>query len=391
MAIPIDKKETLERMRALPQVRRWREGNYEPGGWFTAKPTEEGGIWGSWGHRFQPNRRRGVSMVELNRADRHPIPAEGLGLISDREAGTEPDTPRYDYPLNQKYQVWSYNVESLYEEAVSRQWSATRDIPWDKLEPLSDDQERALCQFVGFLHTVEFIPGDTLPFYMARVDPSFAEVRLFMSSQCADEARHMEVFGKRMYANGGGPGMEPGAEALFQFDPRKSVLPEEAARVIASVNPTLDFLAYSYFVQMIGEGVVLDFFRFGEFLGRNPCDKEMFRRIMQDEARHVSFGTMRIKYYLENAPRQEREAASEMLHYLASVTETSGAGFGLLVHPSAVEPFALLAAGSTGNLDKGWDVVREFWAAVVEEYLDRCDRAGLPRRGRCMIPDEAPF
>jgi hypothetical protein len=80
-----------------------------------------------------------------------------------------------------------------------------------------------------------------------------------------------------------------------------------------------------------------------------------------------------------------------MLHYLASVTETSGAGFGLLVHPSAVEPFALLAAGSTGNLDKGWDVVREFWAAVVEEYLDRCDRAGLPRRGRCMIPDEAPF
>lgn len=88
-------------------------------------------------------------------------------LISDREAGTEPDTPRYDYPLNQKYQVWSYNVESLYEEAVSRQWSATRDIPWDKLEPLSNDQERALCQFVGFLHTVEFIPGDTLPFYMA--------------------------------------------------------------------------------------------------------------------------------------------------------------------------------------------------------------------------------
>jgi hypothetical protein len=32
MAIPIDKKETLERMRALPQVRRWREGNYDPAG-----------------------------------------------------------------------------------------------------------------------------------------------------------------------------------------------------------------------------------------------------------------------------------------------------------------------------------------------------------------------
>ena len=201
---------------------------------------------------------------------------------------------------------------------MSRQWSATRDIPWDKLEPLPEDQERALCQFVSFLHTVEFVPGDTLPYYMARVDPSFPEVRLFMSSQCADEARHMEVFGKRMYANGGGPGIEPGAEAILQFDPRKSVLPPEIAKVVATVNPTWDFLAYSYYVQMIGEAVVLDFFRFGEFLGRNPCDKEMFRRIMQDEARHVSFGTMRIKYYLDNAPRQERKDAAEMLHFLAS-------------------------------------------------------------------------
>jgi hypothetical protein len=390
MPTPIDRKESIERLRALPQVQRWREGNYEPGSWFTSKPAEEGGSWGSWGHRFQPN-RRGVSFVELNRADRHPVPDDGLGLLVDREAGSEPQSQHYDYPLNKKYQVWSYNVESLYEEAMSRQWSATRDIPWEKLEALPEDQERALCQFVSFLHTVEFVPGDTLPYYMARVDPSYPEVRLFLSSQCADEARHMEVFGKRMYANGGGPGIEPGAESILQFDPRKSVLPPEIARVVANVNPTWDFLAYSYYVQMIGEAVVLDFFRFGEFLGRNPCDKEMFRRIMQDEARHVSFGTMRIKYYLDNAPPQERKDAVEMLHFLASAAEASGTGFGLLLQPSAIEPFALMAAGSLGNLDKGWDVVREFWSTAVEEYINRCERAGIPRRGRCMLPEEAPF
>ena len=43
MPTPIDKKESVERLRALPQVRRWREGNYEPGEWFTSKPAEEGG------------------------------------------------------------------------------------------------------------------------------------------------------------------------------------------------------------------------------------------------------------------------------------------------------------------------------------------------------------
>ena len=383
-------KESTEAIRNLPQVKKWREKNYEPGAWFTAKPADEGGSWGSWGHRFTPN-RRGISMVEMNRADPHRVPEEGMGLMVDREAGAEPSSPHYEYQLNKKYQVWSYNVESLYEEAVSRQWSATRDLPWDQLKPLPDDLERAMCQFTSFLHTVEFVPGDTLPHYMARIDPAFAEVRLFLSTQCADEARHMEVFGKRMFANGGGPGVEPGAEALLQTDPKDSVLPREVAKFIAMVKPDWEFLAYSYYVQMMGEAVVLDFFRFGEFLGRNPCDKVMFRRIMQDEARHVSFGTMRMKYYLENAPAGERERALEMVHYLASISEASGTGFGLLVHPSAIEPFALLAAGSVGNLDKGWDVVREFWAKAVQEYLDRCDRAGFPRYDRCLMPREAPF
>ena len=35
------------------------------------------------------------------------------------------------YVYNEKYQAWAENVVPLYEEAVARQWSATRDIPWD--------------------------------------------------------------------------------------------------------------------------------------------------------------------------------------------------------------------------------------------------------------------
>jgi hypothetical protein len=383
-------KEALERFRELPQIKRWREGNYELGPWFSSKSAAEGGSWGSWGHRFAPS-RRGMSFVEMNRADPHPIPDQGKGLLVDREGGAEPSSPRYDYQLNKKYQVWSYNVESLYEEAISRQWSATRDIPWDQLAPLPPDQERAMCQFTSFMHTVEFIPTDTLPHYMSRIDPTFAEVRMFLSTQCADEARHMEVFGKRLFANGGGPGVEPGAEAALMSDPSKSALPMEVAKFFSMPQADWEFLAYSYFVQVMGEAVVLDFFRFGEFLGRNPCDKVIFRRVMQDEARHVSFGTMRMKYYLENAPVGERERALEMVHYLASACEASGTGFGLLINPCAVEPFALLAAGSVGNLHKGWDVVREFWAKAVQEYLNRCDRAGFPRYDKCLLPKEAPF
>ena len=178
-----------------------------------------------------------------------------------------------------------------------------------------------------------------------------------------------------------------GGDVLAAIDPKN----HPDVRGVQNPRATWEFLAYSYSVQMMGEAVVLDFFRFGEFLGRNPCDKEMFRRVLQDEARHVSFGTMRIKYYLENAPKDERERALEMLHYFASVEEASASGFELLINPNAIEPFALMAAGSVGELDKGWDVVREFWATAVEEYLARTERAGFSRRDKCLVPREAPF
>ncbi|MCE2391391.1 MAG: ferritin-like domain-containing protein [Proteobacteria bacterium] len=388
------RREAAERYANLPQVRRWRDGNYEPGAWFNSDPESPESPWGNWGREFKPT-RRGITTVDLNRAF-DDVPDQGAGLVVDRGGGADAGATRWEYPLNQRYEVWAYNLESLLEEAISRQWSATSDLPWDKLEPLPDDQERAMCQFLSFLHPVEFTPTDILPHYMMRVDPSFPEVRQFMATQCADESRHMEAFGKRMFANGGGPGIEPTAEALLSMsaDTLSSALkPEDHPDVIGPTNPraTWEFLGMSYSVQMMGEAVVLDFFRFGEFLGRNPCDKEMFRRVLQDEARHVSFGTMRIKYYLDHAPAEERERALEMLHYFASVDEATASGFGLLINPNVIEPFALMAAGSTGELDKGWDMVREFWAGCVEEYLARCDRAGFPRRDKCLIPREAPF
>ena len=36
--------------------------------------------------------------------------------------------------LNRKSDVWAYRVQSYWEEAVSRQWNATTDIPWQDLE-----------------------------------------------------------------------------------------------------------------------------------------------------------------------------------------------------------------------------------------------------------------
>ena len=40
-------KESTERILNLPQVKRWKAGDYEPGPWFTDDPVG-GESWGSW-------------------------------------------------------------------------------------------------------------------------------------------------------------------------------------------------------------------------------------------------------------------------------------------------------------------------------------------------------
>lgn len=66
--------------------------------------------------------------------------------MAPRGADIAPDTPDMGYILNRKPDVWAENTRELYEEAVARQWSATRDIPWSELEELPSDLEHAMCR-----------------------------------------------------------------------------------------------------------------------------------------------------------------------------------------------------------------------------------------------------
>lgn len=61
----------------------------------------------------------------------------------------------------------------------------------------------------------------------------------------------------------------------------------------------------------------------------------------------------------------------------------------LFTTPEVVEPTAILAAGSLKAAEElglaASDLLR---TRMIEEYLARCDRAGLPRRGRMHLPAE---
>src|SRR5690606_35610930 len=108
------------------------------------------------------------------------------------------------YKIRTKRDIWLKNASQLYEEAVQRQWSSATDIPWEDLQELPDEIERAECQLATFLTEVEFVAGDVPGKWIGETSPDYFEPRMFLISQIMDEARHLDVFRKRALANGGG-------------------------------------------------------------------------------------------------------------------------------------------------------------------------------------------
>ena len=336
--------------------------------WLTDKRPE----WGIKAERRDA--RRGLTLMDINNA----YAGEALDVapgrsMAARGATLDPDAvyPDMGYVLNAKYQVWADNVVPLYEEAVQRQWSVTRDIPWDTLQPLPDDLERAQCQISTFLTEVEMVASDFPAKWLWRMNQHFHEVKMFLCTQAMDEARHLEVFRKRALANGGG---------LLRCR-------ADTEMGLAGILLAPTYIQGSFLMHVGGEGLILDLFRAGEFLAQNKCEKEIYRLCMQDEARHVSYGTMHLKYFLEHTP--DRKAVEEELHVVADTFERGFATF--LVNPWLVEPLAVLAGGGMAHIDRGMDAVKLVWQRIVQEYLNRCDLAGFDRRSRIKLPAEAPY
>jgi hypothetical protein len=327
----------------------------------------------NWGIRAEmKNPDRGLTLQDINNAYAGiPEDAPEYRTMAPRGAMHDPDVPDMGYEYNQKYQVWSDNVVALYEEACARQWSATRDIPWDGLKTLPNDVERAVCQIATLLTEVEMIAADFPAKWLWQMNQHFHEVKMFLCTQAMDEARHLEVFRKRALANGGGLMRCLTGTEMFL----KTILHA----------PT--YIQGSFLMHVLGEGLVLDIFRSGEFLARTKTDQEIFRLCMQDEARHVSYGTMHLKYFLEHHP--DREKAIAEMHQLAELAEMGIPGF--LTNPFIIEPLAVLMGNGVDGIDKGMEAVRLVWVRMREEYLNRCELAGFDRRSVTKVPVEAPF
>ena len=223
-----------------------------------------------------------------------------------------------------------------------------------------------MCQLCTVLSEVEMVAADFPAKWLWRINHDYVEAKMFLCTQVMDEARHTEVFRKRALVNGGGLG-------------KSKAVVEQFLKLILDAD-TYD--EGSALMHLLGEGIVLSLFRAGEFLSPSPVEKKIFRLCMQDEARHVAYGTMHLRYRLARDP----SLAADYHAYLDRGEEIISM---LFTTPEVVEPTAILAAGGVKQAQElamgAADIVR---GGVVQEYLERCEHAGLPRWDRITLPPE---
>ncbi|MCP3987233.1 MAG: hypothetical protein GY723_22835, partial [bacterium] len=130
----------------------------------------------------------------------------------------------------------------------------------------------------------------------------------------------------------------------------------------------------SAFMHLLAEGNILTMFRFSEFISPTALDKRMFQLVMQDEARHVSYGLQHLKWIVDKAPERR-----EQLH--AALDEAEN--FSLKQFDSALFEAMIVLAGKGTKPDqikKGVEIVGTLQIKQVEEYFQRLQRAGFGER-----------
>jgi len=286
-----------------------------------------------------------------------PLTADPSTGFAPRGARVEPGGPAYPFTLNQREHVAPPEVARLYDQAVSAQWDATRDIPWEKAKTLPFPLASALAQVMTFLAENElsalYVPARFIP----RIHPAYAEVAMFLATQLADEARRIDVFLKRARLCGVGLGIS-------------SVT---TSRSLLSLMQTEDFTEAAFLLSVLGEGTFLDLLNFIERYAPDEATAELVRRAKNDESRHVHFGLAHVRYGLANDPNLYGRLEAAVRRRAAALHGVGG------VPAPLQDALTILAAGGTEPeaVARGHEAYRELLETMHTSRVRRLGHAGF--------------
>ncbi|MDB4928649.1 MAG: hypothetical protein JWM10_1133 [Myxococcaceae bacterium] len=253
--------------------------------------------------------------------DAHPPRAWGLAA---RGAAVEAGSPAFDFALVDRDAAWSDEAPRLYAQAAAAQWDPATAIPWGAEFALDGAVEDAVVQVMTYLVENETAALMVPARFAATIHPHFREVMQLLAIQAADEARHIEVFSRRMRLRRDAPGLSTaGGQASLK-----------------TLVDASDFAEASFLLSVLGEGSFLSLLWFLHAEGPDEVTREVARRAAQDEARHVAFGLAHLASHARHDPtlRERLGAAIERRH--AGLQHTAG------LNDEVHDALVLLAAGS---------------------------------------------
>lgn len=264
----------------------------------------------------------------------------------------------HDFRVLDRAVVWADGVERLYEQAKERQWDATRDVPWARGRGVPEPVERALCTVLTWMVQQEFAAWYVPAKFLPRIHPAYLEPVLFLSTQVMDEARHVEVFTKRLFLNGiGFIGTYPKTEASLQ-----GLITQE------------EFDKASFLLHVLGEGTFLDLFAFLRRHAPDDATRTIISRAHEDEGRHVAYGTGRVRLQLQADPRAIDRFVGALEERLSFARDVSG------IPPEIQEALAVLAGGAAAGVPfiRGVGLVRSFQQELMDNRIHRLTAGGFP-------------
>ncbi|MYC31153.1 MAG: hypothetical protein F4X65_13865 [Chloroflexi bacterium] len=322
-----------------------------------------------WGVRAEPG-KHGLTMRDLNVGIYGEIP-ESSSDMSRRPRGAFPipGVPRTDlYALSAKVDLWADNAVDLYEEAIQRRWMGHLEVDWDDITPQPIEVELAMRQLCTELAQQASMETDIIGQWLHKMNYAYHEVKTFLASEIFDTGRHYTLFRRRALHNDGSLGLE----SAGQFNRR-----------MMETRP--GWTEVGMFLYMVRGPLTLLLYRYGEAYARNRADKFLFRKCVEDKARHMAYGMAHVKYAVDNQPPGFGQGLGNLMRGVERDLVRD------LKDPVLWEALAIIISGSVANMAQGMAVVEDFKQRYIEDYLKRMQWAGINKTEANLSPDLAAF
>lgn len=279
--------------------------------------------------------------------------------LAARGAQVEAGAPAFHFRLSDKLQVWTDSASDLYAQAVAAQWNADTDIDWNDAPELPAPVEDAIVQLMTYMVENENAALLVPARFLGQLHPHYRELQAALAIQVADEARHIDVFTRRIRRHGREPALSTaGGQASL-----KSLLDET------------DFSVAGFLLSVLGEGTFVHLLQFLQTEAPDPLTRQICRLAARDEARHVALGMSHLLYRLQHEPGFQHQLAQAVEQRFDNLAGTSG------LNEEVFDALLLIAAGTLTPeaLARGAARVQQLMRDMADGRLSKLLRLGFER------------